>query len=56
MDCGDFRFKGVISNSQRALLQNSPIKSVFLKGTKASSEITNIEYKEFFIDKLKCIE
>jgi hypothetical protein len=56
MDCGDFRFKGVISNSQMALLRNSPIKSIFLKGTKASSEITNIEYKEFFIDKLKCIE
>ena len=56
MDCGDFRFKGVISKSQMALLQNSPIKSVFLKGTKASSEITNIEYSEFFIDKLKCIE
>ncbi len=56
MDCGDFSFKGIISNSQMSLLEKSPIKSVYLKGTKYSREITTIEYKEFFMDKLKCIE
>ncbi|MEN3324265.1 hypothetical protein VP395_11045, partial [Mariniflexile soesokkakense] len=56
MNCGDYSFKGEISKSQMALLAKSPIKSILLRGTKGSREVTNIEYKEFFIDKLSCIE
>jgi hypothetical protein len=56
MDCGDFRFKGNISRSQMEQLKKASIKSIALHGTKYSSEFINVEYKEFFIDKLKCIE
>ena len=56
IDCGNFSFKGKLSRSNMAKLKASPIKSITLKGTKSSSEIINIDYKEFFIDKLKCIE
>ena len=56
MNCADYSFKGALSKSQMALLEKSPIKSILLRGTKGSREVTNIEYKEFFIDKLSCIE
>ena len=56
IDCADFSFKGKMSNSQMINLKKSPIKSIFFKGTKHSSEVANIEYKEFFIDKLKCLD
>ncbi|WNH07802.1 hypothetical protein [Thalassobellus suaedae] len=56
MDCGDFSFKGRLSSSQINRLKTSSIKSISLKGTKHSSDILNIAYKEFFMDKLKCIE
>ncbi|MFI1743663.1 hypothetical protein [Thalassobellus sediminis] len=56
MDCGNFSFKANLSASQVAKLKESPIKSIRLKGTEESTTIIDIEYKEFFIDKLKCIE
>ena len=56
MDCGDFSFKGNLSSSQIVKLKESPIKSITLKGTKDSRDIINLDYKEFFMDKLKCIE
>uniref|UniRef100_UPI004047B75D hypothetical protein n=3 Tax=Mariniflexile sp. TaxID=1979402 RepID=UPI004047B75D len=56
MDCGNFAFKAILSRSQMALLKNAPIKSILLRGTKNSREVTNIEYKAFFMDKLSCIE
>ncbi|MEP5503883.1 MAG: hypothetical protein ABJP80_17220, partial [Algibacter sp.] len=56
MDCGDFSFKGKLSKAQILKLEQSPIKSIKLKGTKYSSEITNLDYKEFFIDKLNCLD
>ena len=56
MECGEFLFKGNLSNSQISTLKYSPIKSIRLKGTKGSVEISNIEYREFFMDKLRCIE
>ncbi|MEP4781282.1 MAG: cell envelope integrity protein TolA [Algibacter sp.] len=56
MDCGDFSFKGKLSKAQILKLEQSPIKSIKLKGTKYSSEITNLDYKEFFIDKLSCLD
>jgi hypothetical protein len=37
-------------------LKKTPIESITLRGTKYSRDITNVEYKEFFMDKLKCIE
>ncbi len=55
IDCGNFAFKGNLSNSQIVLLEKSPIKSIKFKGTKNSYEITNVYYKEFFMDKLKCL-
>ena len=56
IDCENFNFKGKLSISQIKKLKKSPIKSIKLKGTKHSSDIENIDYKEFFIDKLKCLE
>ncbi len=56
MDCGNFSFKANLLASQILKLKESPIKSVKLKGTKGSTTIIDIEYKEFFMDKLKCIE
>ncbi|WP_345027143.1 hypothetical protein, partial [Flavivirga jejuensis] len=56
VDCRDFSFKGKLSSSQMARLKKSPIKSIRLRGTKSFREITDIDYKTFFIDKLKCIE
>ena len=56
IDCGNFRFKGVMSNSQINILQKSPIKSISLHGTKHSVYIEQIDYKEFFMDKLKCLD
>ncbi|WP_186826917.1 hypothetical protein, partial [Seonamhaeicola algicola] len=54
--CSGFEFKGKLANNYVETLKNSPIKSITLKGTKGSKEIINIDYKEFFIDKLKCVE
>ncbi|MFI1770906.1 hypothetical protein [Thalassobellus citreus] len=56
MDCGNFSFKANLSASQIAKLKESPIKSIRLKGTEDSTTIIDIEYKEFFMDKLKCID
>ncbi len=56
IECGEFLFKGNLTSSKVVSLKKSPIKSILLKGTKDALEITNIIYKEFFIDKLKCIE
>jgi hypothetical protein len=56
MECGDYLFKGNLSQSQKNTLSNSPIKSILLKGTKGNIEITEIKYTNFFMDKLKCLE
>ena len=56
MDCGEFSLKGTISNSQIRSLINSPIKSIFLKGTKQSRNLVDIDYKTFFIEKLGCLD
>lgn len=56
MDCGDFSFKGALSNSQIKSLKASPIKSVFLKGTKHSKNITNITNNTFFMNVLRCLD
>ncbi|GAA4799806.1 hypothetical protein GCM10023330_01520 [Litoribaculum gwangyangense] len=56
LDCDYFSLKAILSESKIDLLKNSPIKSIVLKGTKASVSILNIQYKEFFMDKLKCVE
>ena len=56
MDCGNFTFKGKLSTSQIKRLLESPIKSILLRGTKSSMEITDITNKYFFIDKLHCLE
>lgn len=56
MDCGNFMFKGKLSKNQMLQLDQSPIKSILLKGTTGTREIINIDYKTFFIDKLRCLE
>ena len=56
IECGEFNFKGRLSNSQIMKLKYFPIKSIRFRGTEKTHEITNIDYKVFFIDKLKCIE
>ena len=55
MDCVYFSLRGILTNSAISKLENYPIKSIILQGTKEFIVIENIEYKEFFIDKLKCI-
>jgi hypothetical protein len=56
IECGEFNFKGKISSSQMQKLKESPIKSIRFRGTQNSYNTSSIEYKEFFIDKLKCLE
>ncbi len=56
MDCENFSLKGKLTASNIEKLKKSPIKSMSLHGTKKSIDITNISYREFFIDKLDCIE
>lgn len=56
MTCGDFIFKGNLSNSQIKRLKKSPIQSIYLKGTNESRYVSDITYKTFFIEKLNCIE
>ena len=56
IECGVFLFKSILTSAQMNILKNSPIKSITLKGTEDSKEVNFIDYKEFFIDKLKCID
>jgi len=56
MDCADFSLKGMLTSSTIAKLKESPIKSIYLQGTKANHLIENIMYQEFFMDTLKCID
>ena len=56
MDCGNFSLKGVLTNDAISKLEKSPIKSIRLQGTKQYLEIETIEYKEFFMDKLHCLD
>ena len=56
LDCNDFSLKAELSESKMDLLKYSPIKSISFKGTKGSITILDIDYNNFFIDKLKCIE
>ena len=56
IECGTFLFKAILTTAQMNILNNSPIQSISLKGTEDSKEINFIDYKEFFIDKIKCLE
>ena len=56
IECGDFLFKAVLNASKISSLKSAPIKSIVLRGTKGTWEILNVTYKEFFMDKLKCVE
>lgn len=56
LDCLDFSLKAILSQTKISQLQISPIKSITLRGTKRSVTISDIDYPEFFIDKLECIE
>ncbi|TBN13903.1 coiled-coil domain-containing protein [Hyunsoonleella pacifica] len=56
IECGSFLFKANLNKTKISSLLKYPIKSILLKGTTDSLEITRIEYREFFMDKLKCIE
>ena len=56
IDCENFNFKGVISNFQIQKLKESPIKSIKFRGTKNTVDVSDLDYKTVFIDKLQCIE
>ena len=57
IECDElFLFKARLSSININILKKSPIKSIVIHGTQGYKEINFIEYKEFFIDKLKCIE
>jgi hypothetical protein len=54
IDCDSFKLKDNLTNSEITRLKKSPIKSMRLNGAKFYTDIQDIEYKRFFIDKLKC--
>ncbi|MGZ0015564.1 hypothetical protein [Yeosuana sp. AK3] len=56
MDCSDFSLKGMLTSSMIVKLKESPIKSIYLQGTKANHLIENITNKKFFINTLQCID
>ncbi|WP_308992268.1 hypothetical protein QLS71_018380 [Mariniflexile litorale] len=56
MDCGEFSFRGNLSNSQIRSLKRASIQSIYLKGTKETRHITDITYKTFFIERLDCLD
>jgi hypothetical protein len=56
VDCANFSLKGILTNSSISKLKASPIKSIKLQGTKDFIEIENVKYKEFFMDKLGCLD
>jgi len=56
IDCGGFRIFARITNNEINILKQSPIKSVRLWGTDSYYDIEKVDFKSFFIDKLKCIE
>lgn len=56
IDCSGFRIFARITNNEIHSLKQSPIKSVRLSGTDYYNDIENVDFKNFFIDKLKCIE
>ncbi|KJD35466.1 hypothetical protein PW52_10245 [Tamlana sedimentorum] len=56
LDCNLFSLKANLPESYLNLLKQSPIKSINLKASKGAVLITDINYKDFFIEKLKCIE
>ena len=56
VDCDNFSLKGILTNSSISKLKASPIKSIKLRGTKDFIEIENVKYKEFFMDKLECLD
>ncbi|MGZ0016890.1 hypothetical protein [Yeosuana sp. AK3] len=56
IDCSDeFTLIATISKEQISRLRKSSISSIRLSGTEYYKDIENIDYKEFFVDKLKCI-
>lgn len=56
VDCGSFRLFARLTKNDLSRLKKSPIKTVRLSGTEYYHDIEEIEYKEYFIDKLKCLE
>lgn len=56
VDCANFSLKGILTNASISKLKASPIKSIKLQGTKDFIEIENVKYKEFFMDKLGCLD
>ncbi len=56
VDCANFSLKGILTNSSISKLKESPIKSIKLQGTKDFIQIEEVTYKEFFMDKLECLD
>jgi len=55
VDCGTFRLEGNLTNGEYLRLLKSPIDQIRLQGTKYYHDEEDIEYKEVFMDKLKCL-
>ena len=57
INCGDdFYLMGKLSSSEANRLKKSKIEMVRLTGTEGHQDITDINYNDIFIDKIKCIE
>jgi len=56
IDCGHFVLKAQLNQSDISKLKKSPIKIVRLEGTDYYHDVKEIEWKDFFIDKLNCIQ
>ncbi|MFD1017429.1 hypothetical protein [Winogradskyella rapida] len=56
IDCADFTLKGILTSDDISRLKKSTIQSIRLQGTDYREDLETIDYKEFFLDKLKCIQ
>lgn len=57
VDCGDtFNLIGYLTNSDIVKLKSSEIKTIRFTGTDYYHDIKEIDWRTFFIDKLKCIK
>lgn len=54
-DCSEFTLRGSLSENEIIRLKKAKIESIRLEGTKYYKDIDAIDYKDFFIDKLKCL-
>lgn len=56
LECGSFKFLGILNDSDIVNLKASPIKAVRITGTEGYTDFGNLDWSTYFIDQLKCID